>query len=238
VPGVLGGPLRAAAALAPGERARRAARLIGPMSEAERLVRLVEITDERTRRRLSGRAGSEAADERRALAAEVLDDVRDRGLLDQALYLDTHLFLPDHLLVCADKMSMSASLEQRVPFLDVELMRFVERIPARIRVRPRSGKRLHRRAMERLLPPAIVERPKHGFSTPYDSWLRESLGEEVQSRYAAGSPLNGLIEPDAVAGLVSAHRSGRADHKWVLFCLLELSEWHRGFIERRAPVAA
>ena len=96
----------------------------------------------------------------------------DRGLVEQALYLDTRLFLPDGLLICADKMSMSASLEQRVPFLDVELMRFVERIPARERVRPREGKRLHRRAMARLVPREITERPKHGFTSPYEDWLR------------------------------------------------------------------
>ena len=97
----------------------------------------------------------------------MLADVGDRGLVEQALYLDTHLFLPDGLLLCADKMSMSASLEQRVPFLDLELMRFVERMPARERVRPRAGKRLHRRAMARLLPREIIDRPKHGFSSPY-----------------------------------------------------------------------
>ena len=238
VPGVLARPLRAAASLSRGERAGRAARLIGPMSDAERLVRLVEITDESTRERLSGSAGPAAAAERAQLAGGVLEDVQGRALLDQALYLDTHLFLPDHLLVCADKMSMSASLEQRVPFLDVELMRFVERIPARLRVRPRSGKRLHRLAMERLVPPSITARPRHGFSSPYDSWLKESLGEEVKQRYAAGSPMSGLIEPDVVAGLVAAHRAGRSDHKAVLFCLLELSEWHGAFIERRAPRAA
>ena len=70
------------------------------------------------------------------------------------------MFLPDGILICDDKMSMAASLEQRVPFLDVELMRFVERIPARARVRPRAGKRLHRRAMARLLPPEIVGAPE------------------------------------------------------------------------------
>ena len=53
-----------------------------------------------------------------------------RGLLEQALYLDTHMFLPDGILLCNDKMSMAAGLELRVPFLDLELMRFVERIPA------------------------------------------------------------------------------------------------------------
>ena len=100
----------------------------------------------------------------------MLADVAGRDPLEQALYLDTHLFLPDGLLIYGDKMSMAHGLEQRVPFLDLELMRFVERIPAATRAR-RERKCLHRRAMERIVPPGL-DRPKHGFSTPYDDWLR------------------------------------------------------------------
>ena len=148
------------------------------------------------------------------------------------------MFLPDGILLCNDKASMAAGLELRVPFLDLELMHFVERIPARARVRPRAGKRLHRMAMERLLPPGLAGRPKHGFSTPYDDWLRSSLGREVEARYAPGSALSELIAPAAVARLVDEHRRGRADHKSVLYCLLELSEWHAAFVEAREPVAA
>ncbi|MEA2362800.1 MAG: hypothetical protein QOD71_1945, partial [Thermoleophilaceae bacterium] len=119
-----------------------------------------------------------------------------------------------------------------------DLMRFVERIPAELKVRPRQGKRLHRRALAKLLPQQIVDRPKHGFATPYDRWLRDSLGEEVERRYAPGEPLAGIIRPEAVARLVAEHRRGRADHKSVLYCLLELSEWHHSFVEAREPVAA
>ena len=236
--GPLARPLRAATGLLAGnERARRAARLLGDLSEAERLVRLTEITDDDLRTRLVGSAGAEASTERLGLAENVLGDVAGRGLVEQALYLDTRLILPDALLVCADKMSMSASLEQRVPFLDLELMRFVERIPARMRVRPRAGKRLHRQSMARLLPNEIISRPKHGFSTPYDTWLRQSLGEEVERRYAERAGLGELIDPRTVAELVAAHRSGRADYKGILYCLLEFSQWHRAFIEDSAAVA-
>ncbi|MGI8945921.1 MAG: asparagine synthase (glutamine-hydrolyzing) [Thermoleophilaceae bacterium] len=240
--GSLARPLRAATGLLAGnERARRAGRLLGDLSDAERLVRLVEITDDPLRTALVGGAGEEAARERVALAEDVLGDMEGRGLVEQALYLDTRLFLGDGLLICADKMSMAAGLEQRVPFLDLELMRFVERIPARMRVRPRAGKRLHRRALRRMLPAEIVRRPKHGFSTPYDGWLRRELGEEVERRYAPGAGASTLIDPATVSRLAVAHRSGRSDNKRILYCLLELSEWHRTFIEGGArehePVA-
>ncbi len=239
LPAGLAGPAaRAAALVSRGYRAERVARLLGDLSDAERIMRLAEITDQSLRTRLVGRAGEEAEAERLALVGDVLGDVSDRDLLDQALYVDTHVFLPDGILLCNDKMSMAASLELRVPFLDRELMAFVERIPARLRVRPGSGKRLHRLAMGHLLPPEITGRPKHGFATPYDRWLRESLGEEVERRYSAGSPMSALLDPATVASLVGEHRRGRADRKNVLYCLLELSEWHRAFIEAREPALA
>lgn len=237
--GPLASPLRAGARLLSGnERVRRASRLIGDLSDVERLVRLVEITDDGLRAELVGSAGAEATAERTALAADVLADVDDRGLVDKALHLDTRLFLPDSLLICADKMSMSASLEQRVPFLDVELMRFVDRIPARRRVRPRRGKRLHRKAMARLLPAEIAGRSRHGFASPYEHWLRESLGAEVVRRYAAGGPLAELVDAPTVERLAGDHRERRADHKAILYCLLELSEWHRTFIEGEVAAPA
>jgi asparagine synthase (glutamine-hydrolysing) len=261
-PAALASPAAAVArALPRAARARRAAHMLGGRGDAERLLRLVEITDAPVRRallagsmrtddagrgRLEGprteRAGrgrpDEAEAERLALALNVLADVPGRDLLDQALHLDTRMFLPDGILICNDKMSMAASLELRVPFLDVELMRFVERIPARMRVRPRAGKRIHRMAMERILPPGIADRPKHGFATPYDEWLRASLGEEVERRYAKAAPLADLVRPEAVQKLVAEHRRGRADHKAILYCLLELSEWHRVFVEAREPSLA
>jgi asparagine synthase (glutamine-hydrolysing) len=238
-PPLMAAPALAAARILPrAASARRMAHMLGGRGPSERLIRLVEITDHRQRAELTGSEGNAAEGERLASAAEVLADVGDRGLLEQALYLDTHMFLPDGILVCNDKMSMAASLELRVPFLDVELMRFVERVPASMRVAPRAGKKLHREAMGRLLPPEIANRAKHGFATPYDGWLRESLGEEVGHRYGEGEPVSELIDSAAAQRLVDEHRRGSADHKSILYCLLELSEWHRAFVEARAPAVA
>jgi asparagine synthase (glutamine-hydrolysing) len=241
IPPAMATPAAALArALPRAERARRTAHVLGGSSDAQRLLRLVEITDNHVRRDLltDGRTEAQAAEERLNSARGYLADVSGRTLLEQALYLDTRMFLPDGILLCNDKMSMAAGLELRVPFLDLELMRFVERIPATERVTARSGKRLHREAMAKLLPPGIAGRPKHGFATPYDDWLRASLGNEVEQRYRVGTALAELVQPAAVTKLVDEHRRGRADHKAVLYCLLELSEWHACFVEAREPVAA
>src|SRR5215210_72753 len=213
-PPALAAPAMAAARVIPrAASARRVAHMLGGEGSAERLIRLVEITDHRQRGELTASDGQAADAERLQAAGRVLADVGERDLLEQALYLDTHMFLGDGILVCNDKMSMAAGLELRVPFLDLELMRFVERIPARLRCGPRAGKRLNREAMSRLLPPQIAERPKHGFATPYDSWLRESLGQEVERRYDDAEPVSELVEPAAARRLVDEHRRGRADHK-------------------------
>ena len=90
------------------------------------------------------------------------------------------------------------------------------------------------------MPPEVLDRRKHGFSTPYDDWFRTALGGEVERRFAPGSELATLIDPRTVGRLVDGHRTGRADNKNVLFCLMELSEWHRAFIvgAGERPVAA
>ena len=239
VPAAAAAPAAALArALPRAASARRVAHVLGGRGDARRLLRLVEITDARVRAAPCSAPAPRRSRSAFATARGILADVPGRGLLEQALYLDTHMFLPDGILLCNDKMSMAAGLELRVPYLDLELMRFVERIPGSRRLRPRQPKRLHRRAIARLLPPEITSRKRHGFATPYDDWLRASLGREVERRYAPGSALAELIDPAAAARLVDEHRRGHADHKAILYCLLELSEWHATFVEAREPVAA
>jgi len=225
-------PLMALAdALPRNERAKRAARLLDTGAGLDRLLSIFEITTPALRRALLRGDGAAAHEERRARAAALAAEVGDRGPLDQALHLDTHLFLPDQLLVWGDKTSMASSLEQRVPFLDQELMAFVETIPARTRMRAGRRKWLYRRAMAGLVPPAVLARRKHPFATPYDDWLRSELGDVVRTRFAPGMPLADVVDAATVGRLVREHQSGQSDHKRILYCLLELSEWHRAFIE-------
>ena len=212
------------------ERAKRAAQLLGATG-TDALLQIFAITAPGLPAQLTGRPDAEAAAERRALAQGVLADVGGRPVLEQTLYLDTHLFLPDGLLIYGDKMSMAHSLEQRVPFLDVELMGFLERIPASLRVRRGRRKWLYREALGGLLPAAVLARPKRPFATPYDAWLRDGLGTELEARWAPGSGVSSLLDHTVVTRLVAEHRSGRADHKRILYCLLELAYWHEHFLQ-------
>jgi asparagine synthase (glutamine-hydrolysing) len=216
------------------ERAKRAAKLLSVPKGVDRILQTFEITDPALQRGLTGGPAEAAREERRELASTLLGDLAPRrDPLEQVLYLDTRMSLPDSLLLYGDKTSMAASLEQRVPFLDVELMRFVERIPAKLRVRGLTRKWLYRKAMQGLVPADALARRKHPFATPYDDWLRTSLGDEVERLYRRNGAMAETVNPTVVARLVDEHRRGRSDHKRLLYCLLEFGYWHSAFIEGR-----
>jgi asparagine synthase (glutamine-hydrolysing) len=219
-------------ALRPRSWASRAARMVRAQTDVDWLLSAFEWSTPEQRSELAGGSSvEEGADERRELAARIVSEV-DGSLLDRALHLDLHMILPDRLLIPADKLSMSAGLEYRVPFLDVELMRFVQRIPGKLRTRAHDRKRLLRRAVAPLVPPEVAMRRKQGFMTPYAGGFRDGLGRELQSRFAPTEDVSGVLSSNAVGRLVGEHRSGTADHRLLLICLLELATWHRTFLEQ------
>ncbi|MDX6671077.1 MAG: hypothetical protein QOI91_1440 [Solirubrobacteraceae bacterium] len=159
--------------------------------------------------------------------------------LSQMLYVDTRLWLPDELLLIADKMSMAASVELRVPMLDRELVALAESARPTQHVRRLRGKALHKEAMEALLPSEIVHRRKLGWQAPVDRWLRSELRPLLDEvLLGEGELCRELFEERELRRLADAHAAGRADHTRTLFCLLSLGLWHRGFVQSRPPVAA
>lgn len=165
--------------------------------------------------------------------------VADRDPLGQMLYVDTRLWLPDELLLIADKMSMAASVELRVPFLDQDLVAIAESAHPSIHVRGRQGKSLHKEAMLRLLPSEIVHRRKLGWNTPVDHWLRSELrplAEDVL--LGEGELCSQLFEPAPLRRMLDAHADGRADHTRQLFCLLSLGLWQRAVVAPPTAAAA
>src|SRR5262249_27293091 len=99
--------------------------------------------------------------------------------LDRMTYVDTKVWLPDDILVKADKMTMANALELRVPFLDHKLVEFAAMLPGALKLNGSGGKHLLRQAMKQVLPQPILRRPKRGFPTPTARWLRGPLRDMV-----------------------------------------------------------
>ncbi|MEA2359029.1 MAG: hypothetical protein QOI62_2289 [Solirubrobacteraceae bacterium] len=175
---------------------------------------------------------SQAIERHRLRAAE-------RDSLGQMMFVDTRLWLPDDLLLVGDKMAMAESVEMRVPFLDRELVEFVESLPTAFKLRRGVRKLVHKRAMEPVLPKAIVHRKERGFQTPMDRWLRgPQMGDFAREVLLdSGGVCGGLMQRAAIAGLLDRHRAGTADHTRQIFCLLSLELWGRRFLGAPAPTS-
>lgn len=164
------------------------------------------------------------------------------SLLDRMLYIDTKTWLPDDLLVKADKMTMANSLELRVPLLDHHVLEFAASLPAHFKIQGRETKRVLKAACARLLPPAIVHRRKAGFPVPYDAWLRGPLAGRVRDTLLSARSLGrGYFQPRAIERLLQAHARGGCARE--VFSLLALEFWHQAFsdgptaVVRPAPLS-
>jgi asparagine synthase (glutamine-hydrolysing) len=150
-----------------------------------------------------------------------------RGLL----YADVKTYLVE-LLMKQDQMSMSASIESRVPFLDHRLVEFAARLPDRLKLRGFTTKRILREAIRGLLPERILTRKKMGFPVPFASWTRgawNSVAAEVLLDRRTRE--RGLVNSTAVSALLQDHRTGRRNGGDSLWALLNLELWYRTFID-------
>lgn len=163
---------------------------------------------------------------------EALARVPDAALLDQLLYADIRTYLHE-LLMKQDQMSMAASIESRVPFLDHPLAEFAARLPARLKLDGLTTKAVLRRAMKGRLPEAILSRKKMGFPVPVGGWLRGEFSGLLDEFVTGERALRrGLFEPEVVRTLVAAHRAGEGGHAERLWALLNLEIWQRIFLDQ------
>lgn len=152
--------------------------------------------------------------------------------LERMLVLEQRFFLADHNLTYTDKMSMAAGVEVRVPFLDLELVDFAQRIPISLKQRGSVGKWVLKKAMEPYLPQDVIHRPKSGFGMPLRRWMRFDLRELLGDVLGDSSLLRrGLFDPLAVRKLIAANDSGRVDASYTLLSLVCIELWCRRFID-------
>jgi asparagine synthase (glutamine-hydrolysing) len=153
------------------------------------------------------------------------------GLLDRILYADMKTYLVE-LLMKQDQMSMAASIESRVPFLDHQLVEFAAGLPARMKLRGFRTKWILREAVRGILPPEILSRKKMGFPVPFGIWMRGPWQEVARDVLLdPRSRQRGIINPPAVERLISAHAAGAADGADAIWSLLNLELWYRTHID-------
>lgn len=152
--------------------------------------------------------------------------------LDRMLALEQRFFLADHNLMYTDKMSMAVGVEVRVPFLDLDLVEFAQRIPLGIKQRAGEGKWILKKAMEPFLPHDVIYRPKSGFGAPLRRWMRHELRELLGDLLSVDSlTRRGLFEPAAVQHLISANDTGKLDASYTLLSLLCIEIWCRAYLD-------
>jgi asparagine synthase (glutamine-hydrolysing) len=158
-------------------------------------------------------------------------------LLHKLLYTDMKTYLVE-LLMKQDQMSMAASIESRVPFLDHVLVEQAMRIPAKYLLNGFSGKMVLKRALEDLLPRHILYRKKMGFPTPWGRWLQgEQLNEVEQLLTGDRSLARGLFRVETLHRIFAEHRKKRRDHTDRIWRLMNLELWHRVFVDAEAPMS-
>jgi len=155
-------------------------------------------------------------------------------LLDRLLYADVRTYMHE-LLMKQDQMSMAASIESRVPFLDHPLAEFVAQLPERMKLRGLTTKYILRRAMKDLLPDKILTRRKMGFPVPFGGWVAGPHGA-VLDEFVLGARARdrGLFDAAEVSQLVAEHRGG-ANHDERMWSLVNLEIWQRIFLDGEDP---
>ncbi|MFC1819912.1 asparagine synthase (glutamine-hydrolyzing), partial [Thermodesulfobacteriota bacterium] len=146
------------------------------------------------------------------------------------LYMDVIGLLPGDMLTKVDRMSMSNSLEVRVPLLDHTFVEYVFQLKGDIKLKGKTGKYILMETFKDLLPPSLHKRSKRGFEMPIGAWLRdelkfivyEYLDEELIKKQE-------LFNFEIIDGLIKAHMSGRQDTSWHLWNLIVFQYWYRRY---------
>jgi asparagine synthase (glutamine-hydrolysing) len=152
--------------------------------------------------------------------------------LTRMTYLELKLRLPELLLMRVDKITMAASIEARVPFLDHELVEYAMGVPRKFKVQGKTGKHILKRALESILPHDLLYSKKRGFGAPIREWFRTETGRAFSERLMT-SPIRerDYFDYDFIGKMLAEHKSGRADWSFHLWALLNLSLWYEHWID-------
>ena len=152
--------------------------------------------------------------------------------VNRGLYVDARSYLPDNCLVKTDRMSMAVSLEVRVPFLDVEMVKLAFSMPDEMKIAGGETKYLLKKLAARRLPRDAVYRPKQGFSIPIKNWLAGQF-RPLLDRYTDPGLLRseGIFDSGTVTNLCEEHLGGKANHSHILWSLIVFQAWKERWLD-------
>jgi len=161
---------------------------------------------------------------------QLLERLDSSERLTKMLYIDTKTWLPDDLLLKADKITMANSVELRVPLLDHMVLEFAAKLPSRFKVKGIRTKHILKETFQDLIPREIIERKKTGFPVPYERWLKNELHSYAKDILLDRETLaRGYLEKRKVKDLFGNARDGFPAKE--IFSLIVLELWHRIFAD-------
>jgi len=158
------------------------------------------------------------------------DTAPGTSALRRLQYFDQTSWLPDNLLERGDRMTMAASIEGRMPFMDHELATLVARLPDDCRIRGGQDKWLLREGMRRILPAGLVGRPKVGFRVPVNDWFRTTMRDWVHDHLTGtDSRSRDLYDAGELSRILGDHNRGRQNHEKLIWTLISLELFLRRY---------
>jgi len=153
-------------------------------------------------------------------------------LVDRMLYTDLMTRMPDHLLTLVDRMSMAHSLESRSPLIDYRVVEYAASIPADMKLKKNTLKYIFKKVAHRYLPEELINREKQGFGFPLGIWMRKELKDFLGSLFAQSRFVQaGIFNGEYMTHLLQEHVSGKANHDYRLWILMNLEVWYRMYFE-------
>ena len=196
-----------------------------PLEERYRGVRSV-MTEQQVVRLLKGASQDDYGN---SVWSSLFSKTSGYSDLDRMLFVDLQTWLPDDLLIKADRMTMAASIELRVPFLDHKMLEFCANLPDDLKLRKNTNKYLLKKVMRGRVPDSILDGAKKGFSIPIGHWLKTSLFDTARGWILGSAFLKERLDRAAMEALLQSHKNGDTNEEGPLFALICLSLWHDVF---------
>ena len=163
--------------------------------------------------------------------AGLAENVSSKDVLGRMLYIDAMTWLPDDLLVKADKMTMANSVELRVPLLDHQVLEFAASLPPCYKLHGFTTKFILKDTLKDFVPEEIIKRKKTGFPVPYQRWLRNDLKSSIKEILLDDRTIGrGYFEKNIIEDMLNNNK-GHLDYSKEIFSLVTLELWHRTFVD-------